>query len=452
MGDTRLRSPAHDLQAEAAVISACILDPASLPIAAAIVRPGAFYAQRHAKIFEALEALSADGVQIDSVQVATRLRDTGELVRVGGLEYLIEVVNAAPAVANVATYADTVARKARVRRMQLVAQRLTEQAYEPIPDEDGWLDSAEQQVHEILASRTDQSKPDTMRSVVTTVFRKLQEANARAARGEDGITGIRTGYEQLDESTGGLHDGESTIFAARPGIGKTSILMNVADHVAHRGYGVIVFSLEMPNEQIATRALCSAARVDVRKARTSMFDPSDWSKLSPAAQHVTEPKHWYLVDRPSALLDMKSYVRARASEMAKDSVKLGLVAVDYLQLMVGRDGVRSREESVSENARGLKLMAKEMGCPVIGLSQLNRGVESRNDKRPMLGDLRESGAIEEAADCVIGIYRDDYYHEDSKTPGIAELILLKNRHGPTGTVEVGFDAKSTTFFNLRDRP
>lgn len=447
---THQRVPPHDLDAEAAVLSASMLDPDALPKVRAIVRPEAFYGEAHRQIFAGCVAVSDGGAAVDVVSVATWLRDHGRLTQVGGMAYLTEVLNAAPAVQHVETYAETVARKARVRRVQQIAQRLAIEAYEPIHDEDEWIDRAERQIHEVAASRLDASPPETMRGVVQHVFEKLLEASKRAEQGLDAFTGIRTTFERWDESTGGLHRGESTILAARPGIGKTALLMNVAFAIALQNLGVIVFSLEMPNEQIVMRALCSAAGVDGRKARTGMFDRSDWAKLTPAAQRVSTPEHFYLVDRPTGLLDMKSYVRARASEMAKSGVRLGLVAVDYIQLMAWREGIRSREEAVSENARGLKLLAKEMDCPVIGLSQLNRGVEQRPDKRPMLGDLRESGAIEEAADSVIGMYRDDYYNEESDRAGIAELLLLKSRHGPTGTIEVGFDAKSTTFFNLRE--
>lgn len=441
------RVPPHDIEAEGCVLSACLLDPDALPRVRTILRASDFYAERHRRIFEACETVTDAGDPVDVRTVCSQLQSTSRLAQVGGVPYVTEMMASTPATANVEAHAELVARKARLRAMQATLQRLVAESYVPTDDEDLWLDRAEQLVHDVGIARPGRTRSETMSSAVEVVFAKLQEASQR---GLTGVTGLATGFSAIDEQTGGLFDGESTVVAGRPGMGKTGLVMNIATNVARRGLGVVVFSLEMPNEQIATRVMCSDAGVDVRKARTNKFDRNDWSKLTEAASRAHACKHLHLIDKPSGLLHVRSEVRQRALEMQRAGVKLGLVVVDYLQLMEGREGARSREESVSDNARGLKLLAKEMGCAVIALSQLNRGVEQRNDKRPMLSDLRESGAIEEAADCVIGMYRDDYYHDESKTPGIVELGILKHRHGPTGTVELGFEARTVTFKNLPD--
>ena len=446
MADQIPQIPPHDQRAEEAVLSACMLDPDAPVACSAVLRPESFYSEAHRRIFEAVVDLAAEHRAVDVVSIATWLKDRGRIQQIGGSPALTELLNRAPAVANVVTHAEAVARKHRMRKLVLAAQRIVAEGYLPVGDEDDFIARAEQTIHEVGAARAAGMRARSMRDVLRDVFTKLQEASSRS---DAGYTGTPTGFEVLDEATGGLHDGESTILAARPGMGKTSLAMNIAAKVAKRGLGVLVFSLEMPNEQIATRALCSEARVDGRKARTNRFDKNDWRSLTAAVQRAIEPEHFYLVDQPSGLLEMRSMCRSKASELARVDAKLGLVVVDYVQLMTTREGIRSREEAVSENARGLKMLAKELACPVLVLSQLNRGVESRNDKRPMLSDLRESGALEEAADCVIGMYRDDYYDQGSKAQGIVELSLLKHRHGPTGTVEVGFEARSTTFFNLR---
>lgn len=443
------RLPPSDLPAERALLSGVLVDSDVLPRVSPIVRPESFYSEAHRRIFEAAESLASVGQPVDIVTVATWLKDRGRLDQVGGVGYLTETLAAAPIASNPEAYAEIIASKHRVRRMIAVAQRIVAEGYEPIADEDAFVDRSESSIHEVAIAQSARTMAETMRATLRRVFTKLHESAGRVGHG---YTGVPTGFTEFDEGTGGLHDGETTVIAARPAMGKTGWAMNIASNVAARELGVIVFSLEMPNEQLATRALCSAARVNVLKARTNNFDRYDWSKLTAVVDEIAKPEHFYLVDRPCTLLDMRSIARAKQSDMARSGTKLALVVVDYIQLMQGRDGIKSREEAVSDNARGLKMLSKELGCHVILLSQLNRGVESRNDKRPLLSDMKESGAIEESADCVVGMYRDDYYNENSKTPGIVELVLLKQKHGPTGTVSIGFEASSVTFTNLRQMP
>jgi replicative DNA helicase len=462
------RVPPHDLDAEAAVLSAVMVDPLALDKVNELLRPEHFYSEAHRRIFEACVDLSASGRPVDVVQVATWLRDRDRLAQVGGMAYLTEVLNAAPAVANVAAYGQTIHEKWRVRRLILTCQHVMAVGYAGYGEAQQFIDGAEQQVYDIARTRESNSV-HPLRDVMQETFRRITKATERGAR----IIGISTGFDRYDRMTSGLHDGELTIVAARPGMGKTSLVLNMAVNVAspqqleaardpnerweEPGYGVVVFTLEMPREQIVNRMLCSEARVDVSRVRTGMLTPSDWSKLTQAASHLASLNVW-VDDSPAlSLLELRSKVRRLQAEFdradpasGEKKQRLGLVMVDYLQLMRGRENAQSREQEISEISRGLKQMAKELNLPVIALSQLNRAVETRGEKskRPQLSDLRESGAIEQDADNICFIYRDDYYNKETADRNVAELIIAKQRNGPTDTVKVRFDAQYTRFDNL----
>ncbi len=464
------RVPPHDLDAEAAVLSAVMVDPLALDKVSDLLRPDHFYSEAHRRIYEACSELSAVGRPVDVVQVATWLRDCDRLAQVGGMPYLTEVLNAAPAVANVAAYARTIHEKWRIRQLMLACQLVMARGYAGYGEAQQFIDSAEQAVYDIARTR-ETSSVQPLRDVMQETFRRITKATERGAR----IIGIPTGFDRYDRMTSGLHDGELTIVAARPGMGKTSLVLNMAVNVAspqqlegardpnerweEPGYGVVVFTLEMPREQIVNRMLCSEARVDVSRVRTGMLTPSDWSKLTQAASHLANLNLW--VDDTAALsiLELRSKVRRLQAEFdRKDPVtgdktqRIGLVVVDYLQLMKGREGAQSREQEISEISRNLKQLAKELNIPVIALSQLNRAVETRGErsKRPQLSDLRESGAIEQDADNICFIYRDDYYNKETTDRNIAELIVAKQRNGPTDAVRVRFDAQYTRFDNLAE--
>ena len=464
------RVPPHDLEAEAAVLSAVMVDPLALDKVCEFLKAEHFYSEAHRRTFEACVELGSEGKPIDVVQVATWLRDRDRLAQVGGVAYLTEVLNAAPAVANVAAYGKTIHEKWRVRQLILACQRVTAQGYTGYGDSQQFIDSAEQAVYEIARTR-DSNSVRTLKQVMHETFDRISRANARGAR----ITGIATGFDRYDRITSGLHDGELTIVAARPGMGKTSLVLNMAVNVAspqqlesahdpndrweEPGYGVLVFSLEMPREQICNRMLCSEAKVDVSRVRTGMLAQSDWSKLTQAAAHLSGLNVW-IDDSPAlSILELRSKVRRLQAEFdrvapegGEKKRRIGLVVVDYLQLMKGRDGAPSREQEISEISRGLKQLAKELSLPVIALSQLNRAVETRGEKskRPQLSDLRESGAIEQDADNICFIYRDDYYNRETADRNVAELIVAKQRNGPTDTVRVRFDAQYTRFDNLAE--
>jgi replicative DNA helicase len=464
------RVPPHDLDAEAAVLSAVMVDTLAFDKVNEFLRPEHFYSEAHRRIYEASLELSAVGKPVDVVQVATWLRDHERLAQVGGMAYLTEVLNAAPAVANVVAYGRTIHEKWRVRQLILACQRVTAQGYAGYGEAQQFIDSAEQAVYDIARTR-ESSSVHLLRDVMQETFKRITKATERGAR----ITGISTGFDRYDRMTSGLHDGELTIVAARPGMGKTALVVNMAVNVAspqqlenardpndrweEPGYGVVVFTLEMPREQIVNRMLCSEARVDVSRVRTGMLTPSDWTKLTQSAAHLANLNLW-VDDTPAlSIFEVRSKVRRLQAEFDKvdpatgdKKQRIGLVVVDYLQLMRGRENAASREQEISEISRGLKQLAKELSLPVIALSQLNRAVETRGEKskRPQLSDLRESGAIEQDADNICFIYRDDYYNKETADRNMAELIIAKQRNGPTDIVRVRFDAQYTRFDNLAD--
>ncbi|MGH7435971.1 MAG: replicative DNA helicase [Polyangiaceae bacterium] len=464
------RIPPHDLDAEAAVLSAVMVDPGAFDKVNEFLRPDHFYSEAHRRIYEAAVELSATGKPVDVVQVATWLRDHERLAQVGGMAYLTSVLDAAPAVSNVAAYGRTIHEKWRVRQLILTCQRVTAQGYAGYGEAQEFIDSTEQAVYDIARTR-ESTSVQTLRDVMQETFRRITKATERGAR----IIGMSTGFDRYDRITSGLHDGELTIVAARPGMGKTSLVLNMAINCAspqqlesardpnerweEPGCGVVVFTLEMPREQIVNRMLCSEARVDVSRVRTGMLTPSDWSKLTQAAAHLANLNVW-IDDSPAlSILELRSKVRRLQAEhdqidpaTGDKKRRVGLVVVDYLQLMRGRENAASREQEISEISRGLKQLAKELSLPVIALSQLNRAVETRGEKskRPQLSDLRESGAIEQDADNICFIYRDDYYNKDTADRAVAELIVAKQRNGPTDTVRVRFDAQYTRFDNLAD--
>jgi replicative DNA helicase len=468
------RVPPHDLDAEAAVISAILLKQEALDQVAELLRPEHFYSEANGKIYEATVELIRQGSPVDTVQVASWLRDRERLAQVGGAAYLAQIVDATPAVAHVQAHARTVREKWRLRRLIAECQRLAAEGYGDVGQVQEFIDGAEQSVYE-LARTPEASNVQPIAQVLRAAFEQISKAAERGDR----ITGVPTGYPKFDEKTAGLHDGDLMIVAARPGMGKTSFVLNLAVNVAsprtinvpgpndrsygaterrEPGYGVAVFSLEMPREQLATRMVCSEARVDVGKLRGGHLTPEDWRRLTEAASFLSMLPVW-LDDTPAiGLLEVRAKVRRMQAEYNRGGTadnpdkRIGLVIIDYLQLMSGRPNAQSREQEISEISRGLKQLAKELRVPVIALSQLNRGVETRaqKDKRPQLSDLRESGAIEQDADTIVFIYRDDYYFpETSEHKGLAELIIAKQRNGPTGKVFTRFTSSCTRFDSLQ---
>jgi replicative DNA helicase len=458
------RIPPNDLDAEAAILSAVLIDPGAIDKVLEFLRAEHFYSEAHRRIFEAALELRERGQPVDYIQISSWLRDRDRLQQVGGMPFLTDLLNVAPALANVEAYARTVYEKSRVRQVIVAAQRIAAEGYVDYGDAQAFIDKAEQSVYQIARTGSS-SSVEHIKPILIRSFEKMQAA----AQNGSWVTGVPTGFDRYDRLTSGLHEGDLSIVAARPGMGKTSFCLNIAQNVARPrivespdqpgrrtevpGVAVMVFSLEMPREQLTNRMLASEASVDVSKMRSRALTTDDWARLTTAAALLSRLPI-YIDDTPSVtLLEVRAKMRRLIAEYERknDGTRVGLLIIDYLQLMKGRDGATSREQEISEISRGLKGLAKELKLPIIALSQLNRAVESRSEKskRPLLSDLRESGAIEQDADNIIFIYRDDYYNKDeSEEQGIAEIILAKHRNGATDTVKVRFEREYTKFSNL----
>jgi replicative DNA helicase len=451
------RVPPHDLDAETAVLSAITLEGAPVldRVRGTLAPQGTFYSPANRWIFDACCALADSGTPIDSVTVANWLKSRERLTEIGGVPYLMKVVDAVPAVAHVETYAELIAEKWRVRNMIAACQRVAAEGYGDIGKAQEWLDGAEQSVFEIT-QRAGTSTGQFIKEPIKTFFGRLEDAARRGVK----TLGLPTGFQGIDDLMTGLHPGDVTIIAARPGMGKTALALCIAANVASMQTDgprniAAVFSLEMPKDQLAARAVCCEARVDVGKVRSATLNAQDWKALTEASAWLATCPLW--IDDPVQLSipDLRSRCRrvaaaAKAPSENDPGEKLALVVVDYLQLMVAVGNHGTRDQEIGEISRGLKALAKELGVPVIALSQLNRSVETRStkDKRPQLSDLRESGNIEQDADNIVFVYRDEYYNKDSPARGIAELIIAKQRNGPTGKVAVRFFNAYTRFDNL----
>ncbi|MHB8764977.1 MAG: replicative DNA helicase [Deferrisomatales bacterium] len=440
-GDAALTSrvPPHSLEAECGVLGAILLNNDILTHVAEVVQRDDFYRSGHRLIYEAMVELYERGSPMDLVTVTEALRQKGALEKAGGATHLASLTSQVPSVENAVHYANIVRERSILRRLIWVSTEIANEGYGADSDVEVFLDRAEQAIFEVTARKT---RPafTRVKDILRDSFAKIEELYAK----KDLVTGVPTGYHDLDQLTAGLQPSDLIIVAGRPGTGKTSFVLNIAQHAAiSGGLPVGFFSLEMSKEQLVMRMLCSEARVDSHRLRRGMLRDADWPKLTRAAGALAEAPI-FIDDTPGiSTLDLRAKSRRLKSEHG-----LGLVIVDYLQLMRGRGNYDVREQEISEISRSLKGLAKELSVPVIALSQLNRGVESRSDKRPMISDLRESGAIEQDADVIMFIYRDDLYNKDSADKGIAEIIVGKQRHGPTDTVKLAFLAEFTTFENL----
>lgn len=434
------RIPPHDLDAEAAVLSAVLLEPHALDRVSDKLRPDHFYSEANRRIFEAALALSSKATPVDIVSVGGELRDRERLQQVGGSAYLAQLVDAVPSVARIETYSGMVSEKWRVRQVISTCQRLAAEGYGDVGDAREWLQGAERAIYEI--SRTeDQRAVVHIEHVVEEAYRLMCEAEMRAGQVE-----LPTGLVELDRLIGGLGRGRLTTIAGRPGMGKTSLATNAAETIASVGGPVAIFSLEMPRWQLATRIACGRSNLSVFKAIHGFLSPGERSLLVAANDGIARLPIWIDDTAGLTLCQLRSKSRLAA---AMAGHQLALIVIDYVQLMCGDAATRERE--VAEITAGCKRLAKEMNCAVLMLAQLNRAIEKEKDKRPRLSDLRESGAIEQDSDDVIFVYRDEMYDPNSEDRGLAELIVAKQRNGPTGSVKVGFDGTSTNFFNQGER-
>lgn len=432
----------QNIDAEQSVLGAILLTNSALDDVVDIVAAEDFYRGSHQHVFSAMTALAARSEPIDLITLAAELQQRGQLEDVGGRSYLAQLDSHVPSTANVARYAQIVHDMALARRLIGAAHSIAREGYELKSDVATLLDSAEQRLFEVTEGKG-KSTIQSLNTMVRTVFSKLETLYERQSE----ITGIATGFTEFDKMTAGLQGGDLIIVAGRPSMGKTAVVMNIAAHVAIEvKRPVAVFSLEMSAEALTTRLFSSEARVDGQRLRTGQLLDSDWPKLARAADRLHKAPMFIDDGAGLSALEMRAKcrrVKARAGDLA-------LVVVDYMQLMKGRAGIDSREQEISDISRGLKSLARELNCPVIALSQLNRSLEKREDKRPMMSDLRESGAIEQDADLICFIYRDEVYNRESPDKGIAEIIIGKQRNGPTGFVRTAFLRDCTRFENLRE--
>jgi replicative DNA helicase len=454
------RMPPHDLGAERAVLCALLVGGIQyLDEVSDILKPEHCYSEAHRLITDACFVLASKGQPIDSVTVGTHLRDAERLSQVGGPSYLADLLLASPDLANVRAHATIVVQRWRARQVILTCHTLAAQGYLAPGLSSGYAAEAAERLH-VLAHDNVELGAQRAGVILRDAMRKLYES----ANSKRSISGTPTKFRRLDRVLAGLHPNELTIIAARPGMGKTSAALQIAINVAEGDVeegtlpqGVAFFSLEMPREQIVMRATCCDARVDSEKLRTNNWAPLDWQKLTASAQKIAKLPIWFDDKSSIPMLDLRARIRRIQAECARlkhpdgSPVLLGLVVVDYLQLMAGSDDADNREQEIAMISRGLKNLAMELKIPVIALSQLNRGLESRSDKRPQLSDLRESGAIEQDADNVLFIYRDEYYTKGAcKVPGLAEIAAAKQRNGPNETVLMRWLERYTRFEDLPD--
>jgi replicative DNA helicase len=440
----------HNLDAEASILGGILLRNEVLVNLEAIDVDD-FYDQRHKVVFQAIRNLEAAAKPIDVVTLEVEIEKGGKLDAIGGIAFLGELALRVPTPDNVYAYTEIVIDKSQARKLALAAAEITERAYEDDLEVRDYLDDAEKKIFDVT-QRKDKVGPEPIKSLVKKVFSSLDERFKAAG----GITGVPTGFTDLDAKTAGLQPTELIILAARPAMGKTSFALSLAQNAATSGgWPCLVFSLEMSSTQLAERMLCSEAKVDSSALRRGQLQRQDMTNLTYAA--ATLSKAPILIDDTPALSLRELRARSRRFRQNKElfgDKKTGLIVVDYLQLMRGspQAAKASREQEISEISRGLKSLAKELEVPVLALSQLNRSLENRTDKRPQLSDLRESGAIEQDADVIMFIYRDVVYNKEAENPNIAEVILGKNRHGATGTVETLFEGRYTRFENMSQRP
>ena len=433
------RAPPHDLQAEESVLGAMLLSRDAISSAVEVCKAEDFYRPAHGHIFEAICSLYAQGEPADPVTVADELRRADLLEAAGGPGHLVALQANTPAIANAARYARIVEEHALLRRLIGAASEIAEMGYSLPEDVVATLDRAEAMVFDIVDRRV----ADTLKPLRELLATSLDHLEALYNRG-DAITGVPTGYADLDARLSGLQASALIIVGARPSMGKTSFALGAAAHAAiEKKLPVLFFSLEMSHLEITQRLLCSEARVDSSRMRNGKLHEADWPKVVSAIGRLGEAP-LFIDDNPNVTV---MEVRAKARRL-KSREGLGLIVVDYLQLMTNPGSNENRQVEVSEISRGLKILARELSVPVVALSQLSRNLEARGDKRPVLADLRESGSLEQDADVVLFIYRDEVYNKDSSDKGTAEIIIAKHRNGPTGSAQLAFLDHYTRFANM----
>ena len=434
------RIPPHDIEAEQAIIGSILTDKDAVIAAVEVLQEQDFYREDNKIIYSAILNLYNRAEPIDIITLKSELKSMGKFEAVGGLEYIVQLPDKVPTTSNVEQYIKIVEEKSMLRALIKTADELITLGYDPTQEVEQVIDTAEKKIFQVMQKKN-QKGYSSIKDILVDTFTQLEQLYNQ----KESITGVPTGFVDLDYRTSGLHNSDLILVAARPAMGKSAFALNIATNAAVRAkVPVAIFSLEMSKEQMTNRILCSEAMVDSAKVRTGKIDDDEWAKLAATSGELSEAGI-YIDDTPGISI-MEIRAKCRKMKLEKN---IGLVVIDYLQLVQGSNKKGgSREQEIAEISRSLKILAKEIDVPVIALSQLSRAPEQRIDHRPMLSDLRESGSIEQDADIVMFLYRDDYYNEDTEKKNIAEVIIAKHRSGATGTVELLWLANYTKFANI----
>jgi replicative DNA helicase len=436
-----LRIPPHNLEAEQSILGGLMIDPFAWDLVSAIITEDDFYKVAHRKIYNTITQLYAKSQPVDIITVSNSLTDSRDLEAIGGTNYLAEVMNATPTAAHIETYSKIVHEKALLRKLIHISGEIIEKSYgESYETVEAFLDEVEGQIFNIAEKKNTAGLVGAAELIKESINRLTELAERKSD-----VTGIATGFTHMDKMTSGFQPGELIIIAARPSMGKTAFSLNIAQHVVLREKkSLAYFSVEMGKEQMMMRLLASEARVNLSDLRNGALADNAWPRLIDKASQMAEAR--LFIDDTSGISPFE--IRAKCRRM-KAQHGLDMIMIDYLQLMDLKQKVESRERAVSEISKALKGIAKELGVPVIALAQLNRGVEGRSDRRPMLSDLRESGSIEQDADVIMMIYREDYYdRENPEIKGLSEIIIGKQRNGPVGTIKLKWESNIGRFSNL----
>jgi replicative DNA helicase len=448
-GAEAARVPPHDLDAERAVIGAMLVSETAVAAVAERLAAEDFYSEVHRIIYGAMMRLYSRGEPIDQLTLTNELRSVNEFERIGGRPYVFQIVESVPTAANAGRYADIVRGKALLRAIIDVGSRITEDAFREPEDVSEALDSAEQLVYGV-SNRTLREHLAPVSELAPGALEMIQ----RLYEQEGEVTGVETGFEDLDRLTTGFHKSDLIILAARPAMGKTALSLNAIWHASgEKKRPVAIFSLEMSKEQLVQRLISQTTRIPAQALRSGNVKAEDWPKLVRGVAEVSRAPIWIDDTAGVTLMEIRAKVRRLASQLnVAGEMPLSLVVVDYLQLMVGQGArAENRQQEIAEISRGLKVLARDLDVPVLAIAQLSRAVETRHDKRPLLSDLRDSGAIEQDADVVMFLYRDEYYNPESDDKGIAEVIVGKHRNGPTGKVQLAWMEQYTKFASLARR-
>ncbi|MGL4772147.1 MAG: replicative DNA helicase [Clostridium sp.] len=435
-----MRSLPHSIEAEQSVIGSMIIDKTCIAQVAEKLEENDFYRDGHKVIFKAIVEMYKKDMAVDLVTLLEYLKSNDSLERAGGITYITEVSSSVPTTANLESYAKIVEDKSTLRKLIKSATKIIEESYNNQGEVDDVVDQAQKKVFDISEKKSS-SDFEVLADVLERGFVEIE----RLCNNKGGITGVGSGFRDLDEKTSGFQKGDMVLIAARPSMGKTTFALNITENAALRqGKRVVVFSLEMPREQLAYKLLCSEANVDMLRLRTGNLDDKDWENIARATGPLSKAK--IFIDDTAGVTVME--MRNKCRRLRMEQGKIDMIMIDYLQLMSGSSGSDNRQQEVSEISRSIKALAKEMECPVIALSQLSRAPEQRADHRPMLSDLRESGSIEQDADVVMFLYRDEYYNKETEEKNVGECIIAKQRNGPVGTVKLAWLGQYSKFGDL----